>query len=288
MPPEARRVAPVTGLTLVQLGTDSVRLEFDLPPDAREIEVLRGCGDEALAPLISLQSGDLDSVDGASRHRVRLTAQPGSPCRYGLRVRDRRYGRSDLAETPAVVWAPPPPCPVRPRVEVFPDHLLLAWDAPEVVPSEIRGYLVNGRHLVTEREFRVKDFVFGEPVSFVVDAVAPGDAPLVLSSGCTELTVIPADTFPPAAPEGLRAIRIPGGVQLLWTASPEPDLQGYRVYRLGAPGERVAVSPVVPSTQFIDREVAADRAVGYEVTAVDRQGNESPPSAAVTAEADLR
>jgi hypothetical protein len=173
-------------------------------------------------------------------------------------------------------------------VEVFPDHLLLAWDAPEVGPSDIRGYLVNGQHLVTEREFRVEEFVFGEPLSFVVDTVAQGEAPLVTSSACTELTVTPADTFPPAAPDGLRAIRIPGGVQLLWNASPEPDLQGYRVYRLGAAGERVAVSPVVPSTQFIDREVAADRAVSYQVTAVDRQGNESPPSVSATAEADVR
>ena len=90
-----------------------------------------------------------------------------------------------------------------------------------------------------------------------------------------------ADTFPPAAPAGLRAIGTEGGVSLIWSPSPEKDAVGYIVLR-GAPGGQLtpATGAPVPQTSYEDKAPAGTR-LAYAVQAVDKAGNRSAPSAPV-------
>ena len=83
------------------------------------------------------------------------------------------------------------------------------------------------------------------------------------------------DTHPPAPPQGLTA-SLEGGADghLSWQPNSEGDLAGYRVYRNGTP---LTAQPVTGTSY-------ADAALGegswtYTVTAVDRAGLESAPSA---------
>ena len=97
-----------------------------------------------------------------------------------------------------------------------------------------------------------------------------------------------AFTFPPRAPAGLLAVPAlsPPEIDLSWespdTAAAAGPL-GYNVYRRG-PGEsaftRLSAKPVA-TPAFRDATVAPGRTYTYRVTAVDRHGNESPPSAEV-------
>ncbi|MGI3784814.1 MAG: hypothetical protein ACRYG2_28985, partial [Janthinobacterium lividum] len=50
------------------------------------------------------------------------------------------------------------------------------------------------------------------------------------------------NVFPPAAPHDVAATPTAGGVQLQWTASPEGDVNGYRVYRGAATGALALVT----------------------------------------------
>jgi hypothetical protein len=113
-----------------------------------------------------------------------------------------------------------------------------------------------------------------------------------VESGDSNLVVItPKDVFPPSAPLGLVATEVPGQggiaahLELSWAINPETDVAGYNIYRAdqpGAPGVRLN-KELLLTPAFRDMNVQPGQAYFYSVTAVDRAGNESAPSAAVSA-----
>ena len=88
-----------------------------------------------------------------------------------------------------------------------------------------------------------------------------------------------ADRFPPASPQNLRAIAIPGAVEMSWSANAEADLAGYFVYR-SSEGARFARLNEHPLELPLFRDSTATAGVSYQyvVRAVDQQGNESAAS----------
>lgn len=93
----------------------------------------------------------------------------------------------------------------------------------------------------------------------------------------------PRDTTPPAPPTNLVAIPSEGTVRLSWSASPDPDVAGYIIYRAPEGGAFARVGSVrSPTTVFVDREVPRG-SQRYVVTAQDSavQPNESAHSTEV-------
>ena len=82
------------------------------------------------------------------------------------------------------------------------------------------------------------------------------------------------DVLPPAAPQNLAATAGNALASLTWTASTEPDLAGYNVYRDGA---RVN-GPLVTTAAYVDTGLTNGQTYAYTVTAVDFGGLESDPS----------
>lgn len=118
----------------------------------------------------------------------------------------------------------------------------------------------------------------GESFCYVV-RTAVSTQPLVESAPSPEACVTMADVAPPSPPAGLAALFREGAVELTWSPSPEVDLLAYRVYR-AAPEEGAAerVAEVkAPAAAWQD--VPPPGTWVYTLTAVDAQGNESPPSA---------
>ena len=67
----------------------------------------------------------------------------------------------------------------------------------------------------------------------------------------------PSRTTPPVPPTNLVAAPSAGAVRLSWTASPDPNVAAYVVYRASGGGEGVRVGSVrVPATTFTDRDLA--------------------------------
>ena len=89
--------------------------------------------------------------------------------------------------------------------------------------------------------------------------------------------VTPEDTFAPAPPDGLRAVRTSASVELSWLPSADEDAVGYLVYRDGE-----VVSPLVTDPSFSDVSAPAHTALEYAISAVDGNGNESKPSAVLS------
>jgi hypothetical protein len=96
-----------------------------------------------------------------------------------------------------------------------------------------------------------------------------------------------ADRTPPAAPTGLAAGLTPGPVTLTWVDGKEPDLAGYAVYRSvtsGGPYTRVNTMLLLARATLIDRSAPAGVPSYYVVRAVDSSGNQSAPSAEISAQ----
>lgn len=123
------------------------------------------------------------------------------------------------------------------------------------------------------------------------------ETPRGASRSSSAVIVDTRDIFPPAAPTGLAAVAVPpdmnngiAEVDLSWSANTEPDFAGYIVYRRDANAPAADMRQISPSTPqkavvapaFRDLNVQPGHSYVYEVVAVDRDGNQSRPSAEAT------
>jgi fibronectin type 3 domain-containing protein len=140
--------------------------------------------------------------------------------------------------------------------------------------------------------YRDTAFDFGKTYLYTVRTVIPADGGTVESEDSVPVIVAPRDIYPPAVPQGLVAGVVrsePNGapeVDLSWSINAETDLAGYHVYRSeqqGTPGQLVT-SDLLLSPAYRDTSVQPGHLYWYSVSAVDRSGNESAPSATVAVE----
>jgi hypothetical protein len=135
-------------------------------------------------------------------------------------------------------------------------------------------------------------FEFGHTYLYSVRSVARYDPGPAESADSNFVVVAPRDIFPPAAPLALAVLQVPATsaavayVELSWNISPEPDVQGYNVYRADAAGETGSLlnPALLPVPVFRDMSAVPGRVYFYSVTAVSRAGIESPRSVPVSFE----
>jgi hypothetical protein len=181
------------------------------------------------------------------------------------------------------------------------DRVLLTWDAPSAnidgTPAQVVGYNVYrakpsaeqfGRPLnekpLPEPRFADTNFLYLTEYVYVVRSVSQGPESEVESVDSMRLHVTPRDVFAPAAPTNVTVASAGGAVSLFWPSNAERDVVGYYVYRAegdaGVPGTWTRLTQaVVPRTTYRDDRVRVGTRYSYRVSAVDRYGNESPPSA---------
>ncbi len=141
-------------------------------------------------------------------------------------------------------------------------------------------------------EYQDTGFDFGKTYAYVVRSVVSAGGATLESADSLPSILTPKDTFSPAAPLDLVTAVLAGGpsgtfvVDLSWSINLETDVAGYRVYRSeGQETQGQLLTPVLlPTPAYRDTSVVKGRSYWYTVTAVDRAGNESSPSAAVLAE----
>jgi hypothetical protein len=135
-------------------------------------------------------------------------------------------------------------------------------------------------------------FEFGKTYFYVVRSAITVEATELESDDSDPLVLAAVDTFPPSVPQGVVAAVTSADntsapeVDLSWSINSETDLAGYRVYRSeqqGGKGQLVAPDLLL-SPAYRDTSVRPEHQYWYRVTAVDRAGNESAPSAPVAAD----
>ncbi len=296
---EVYRAAPPTGAAVAT--KTSWALAFAVPPERVDAYVRNNRFEfhDPLAPAT-------------------LGAAPGPPLIYMVRTRAVRARASGDSNVVTLRIYPPPMTPGDVRTQVTESAIAIHWSEtgapagatfvgyhvyralaepgqPSAAPDASQTKLKSPPELLgapASGEYQDSHFEFGQTYVYTVRSVAAFGADLLESADSLPASVTPRDIFPPAAPVGLEAAVVPATpqgasyVELSWAISAEPDLAGYRVYRSGredATGERLNTE-LLPSPAFRDMSVMPGEQYFYRVSAVDRSGNESPMSFAISAQ----
>ena len=99
---------------------------------------------------------------------------------------------------------------------------------------------------------------------------------VVGAAGCANdsVTAPVVDTVAPAPLLDVTATLVGSSIDVTWPASSEGDVTGYKVYR-SVDGVATPTATSVTTNEYTDTGVQAGSSYRYEVTAVDRAGNES-------------
>jgi hypothetical protein len=222
------------------------------------------------------------------------------PLAYAVVSVRRNKERSPLSNIVALTPDIAPQAPVFLEPIVSEGRICLEWTAPEKnvlqQPVEIAGYKVYRRPLSQEEYDQplnpvpvpTTSFVdvgapYGVPLAYTVRAVLKKN-PKVEGLPADELALEYRDIYPPPAPARLDALSEASLVRLLWDPVDAPDLAGYVVYRAegNGPFERLTKDPVTDPF-FNDETAKPGKRYRYVVRAIDRAGNQSPPSKEATA-----
>ena len=200
-----------------------------------------------------------------------------------------------------------PPTMITTGKEVGEDAITISWQPPAAnidgsTPVNLLGYNVyrveqsedlNSQtpindSLVSETQYRDKNFKFGDSYRYVVRSVSLGtEGAQVESLNSNSISVSPRDVFPPSAPASITVAAAPGRLSIFFPANPEGDIAGYNIYRSIDPDlpkdKWNKLSPaLLTRTTFQDEKVESGKRYYYYLTAVDQAGNVSPPSEAVS------
>ena len=166
----------------------------------------------------------------------------------------------------------------------------------EIAKHDISQLNLNANlHLLgstPDPSFSDKTFEFAKTYVYIVRSVIVVDAKQLESSDSAPAIVPPKDTFPPATPQSVSAAVLPEEtessfvVDLSWSINAEADFAGYRVYRSEQEGTRgqLITPELLPTPSYRDTSLQPPHRYWYSVAAVDRAGNESPPSSPVAAD----
>lgn len=147
-------------------------------------------------------------------------------------------------------------------------------------PKGDYGFPVSG-DTVTTPFFEDRTVAAGEAWCYVARTAISRD-PLVESGNSAEACVTVKDVFAPEPPTGVSLLVLPDAVEVSWSPSPEGDLARYHVYRALGGTEPQLLGELSAEERILrDTDLIHGQPYTYRVTAVDRDGNESEPSAPV-------
>ncbi len=263
-----------------------------------------------------LSEGRVRFTDSVPPEETR--AHPGASLAYRVRTRASRKRASADSNTVTSRLYPVPERISSVQARVTETAIELSWPAPTRTSggdplSGVSGYRVyRGELDPTSADAASKDlaqvkwisplillapspttnyrdtfFDFGKTYLYVIRSVVLAEGNELESGDSSSAIVTPRDIFPPAAPQGLVAAALSGmalgsfEVDLSWSINLETDLAGYRVYRGEQQGTRgqLLTPDLLPTPSYRDASVLPGHHYWYSVTAVDRAGNESQPSA---------
>ncbi len=188
--------------------------------------------------------------------------------------------------------------------EASQDAVRLKWQAPATnidgsVPVSILGYNIYrstsekepGKLLnkapITATGFDDEFFDFGKDYYYFVRSVSVGTQAEPVESTESNIVKFKAvDSFAPSAPTAITVAAAPTAISIFFAVNPEKDIVGYKIYRSTDKDIPLAkwtlLTPELMKTNtFQDNKVESGKSYFYYLTATDKAGNVSEPSAVV-------
>jgi hypothetical protein len=289
LPPLANVPSNVTGLAAVQRASNII-VHFTVPTLTTEGFPVRpglkldlrigpvGISRDHLQPV---SEGSID--EGLATYIIPSAEWTGKAVTIAVRALAPNGKPSAWEElTLPVVAAPATPAGL--KADSAPEGGRLTWNGPA---GDFRVFRRAGddQSFAPVAEAQQPDWTdrnteLGKRYTYLVQRIVKlADNREAESEPSTTVEVTAADSFPPAAPVGLRANAAPASVELSWDRSTETDLAGYRVYRALAGGDFEKLADVSQIPSYSDQRVEHGKTYRYAISAVDQAGNESTWSA---------
>jgi hypothetical protein len=228
----------------------------------------------------------------------------GRPVRLDYAVvTEGKTARSEMSNIASIVPIDVPVPPDGLTATAKPEGIVLTWNAPQKVVTGTEKPRVVGYNIYRTAPGQTIDELTSPvnptpvakttytdvpgygPYQYVVTAVAV-TAPRIESDPSAPATAEFKDLIAPPPPTSLTALVETKAVRLVWDPVDAPDLAGYKIYRAEGSGLQelkvVARVPLVtqPITQtnYTDTTVNPGISYFYEVSSIDKSGNESKPT----------
>ncbi|MBK5295007.1 MAG: hypothetical protein JJE04_25440 [Acidobacteriia bacterium] len=280
LPPALNIPVPVHDLRVVQHGANLI-IEFTAPAMTTDGLALRRLGG------VDLRAGETQvPVDATEPGPVRLTVPVstylGQKVIFSVRAASHKMKWSDPTATATVDVIDPVLPPPDVQAAATDGGVLLQWKQGAV--REGQSYRVRRKAPgqdafmvaaeVKANQWKDAESVFRQTYAYSVQALV-GAAESEVSA---PVSITPIDTFAPAIPQNVAAVAGIGSVELTWDRGQEPDLSGYRIYRVEGDAAPITIGQVQLGPSYSDKTVRSGVAYRYAVSALDGVGNESKPS----------
>ncbi len=295
LPPALQRPTRVTDLAAVERGSKII-VQFTLPEftteglpikKAHSVELRYG-----VCPVSPFKyepweqaaevKRDIPWQKGLVRLELPVEKLIGKDVVIGVKVlgpAGRNIGWSNLVQ---LVPVTPLPTPLGVAAKNVAAGIQLEWHAAAAhfrVFRKVQGTTDWVQAGLSDKPSFVDDAIdYSKTYQYFVQTIEKSGEALAESDLSEIVDFKPVDTFPPAVPGGLTAVPGAKSIELLWDRNIEADLAGYRVYR---DGKRLGDTIVSPA--YSDKAVQPGTKYRYQVSSIDRAGNESALCSAVEA-----
>ena len=300
LPPLLNIPARVTDLRVVERGA---RIVIEFTPPELTTESVRIRRPPRIDLRAGLSQGEFNSDawaatarqlearrtgEGKMRAELPVAEWVGKEVFFGVIVFGYKGRHAGWSNFVALTVTPPLATPEAVEAQAVPQGVRVTWkgSAPRYrvwrrTTTEDSWHVVA---TVDSTEWLDTATEFGRLYEYQVQAVQSAAE----SEISTTARLIPEDKFAPAAPAGLQVIAGADSIELAWEPNREPDLAGYRVYRALDDAPLAPLTGTQENPSYSDRTIEPGKRYRYGVSAVDRLGNESAPSAAVDVTAPQR
>ncbi|WP_336791157.1 fibronectin type III domain-containing protein [Paenibacillus sp. MMO-177] len=209
--------------------------------------------------------------------------QAGQTYQFVLKAVDTAGNVSTNSNTLSFTMPKPPTKPTGLFATALPigEKIELQWLANPAA-DDVAGYIVyrDGEKMATvSRTLAVISAEANKEYTYTVTAYNSVGLESEKSEGVKATALVTPDTTPPDEPKSLKAVGLEGKIQLSWNKSTASDVDGYFIYRNGT---RINAEPITTNS-FEVLGGTWGTLYRFQVTAVDKSGNESGKSNEATA-----
>jgi hypothetical protein len=232
-----------------------------------------------------------------------VRSSDGRPMRYTYAVAtEGESARGELSNLATIVPLPVAVAPAEVQANARAEGVVLDWKAPSRDTTGGEAPAITGYYVFrtapgeTPNELAaplnanpidattyVDTPAYGEH-EYRVAAVSNLGPPLLMSDLSAPVRATFKDLVPPPVPQNLTPLIESDAIRLIWDPVEAPDFAGYKLYRYEAAGHGEAMREVggfalapflITATTWTDNNPAPGIAFRYEVSSVDKSGNES-------------
>jgi hypothetical protein len=253
----------------------------------------------------------IDSIEGANLAQAtvgaRLTFEDtpqfrgpsGRPVRvtYAV-VTETANARSQPSNLVSIIPLDVAVAPAKVAASAKEAGVTLSWSAPTTAATGAKTPVIVGYNIYRDAEdlaapvnpspIADTSFTDAPPYgthTYRITAVASAGPPRVESEASAPAATNFRDLVPPPPPASISPLVETTQVRIVWDAVDAADLAGYKIYRAEGYGmeqlKEAGKFPITPQpiadTRYVDPTVRPGISFRYEVTSVDKSGNESKP-----------